>query len=277
MAAKRRDSRDPLEIQIEGDLRTLLIRGLSHPDLHDLEALVQVARGLSTTGTDLEKIEAALALAVSDYDDEAKIETTHLWFGIRPKTRDTRKMSSAERHEAAWEYAREKDDRDRSFSYFRTHRARSRYEYLARRLFVRYTENKSNSSEASAVSDANKGAPTSDSKERQLHIGFTTQVKTLSAEQSVPRPQQRARGRRRGWLLRREDARDSPLASAGSKERVVAIVKTRLGTYGITKRRVHIRLEFVEYCHLLSIDLIVIGIGLAMIAAITMLVIYFFL
>src|SRR5690242_6160767 len=98
MATAKQDDRDPLEAKLDGDLRLLHQRGLVEPDTHDLEGLLRVAGALSDAGTDLQKIEAALALAFSDYGDDAKVETMHLWYGLQPRTRETRQLSSSERY-----------------------------------------------------------------------------------------------------------------------------------------------------------------------------------
>jgi hypothetical protein len=138
VAKTKADTRDPLESQLDGNLRTLHGRGLSDPQLHDLQALLLVARALSQTGTDLGKIEAALRLAISDYGEETvKIEVAELWFGLKPETRG---LPSSRRHVIAWEYAKDRIAGDKGFQNFRTHRASKRYKSLASKLFVRYRE-----------------------------------------------------------------------------------------------------------------------------------------
>lgn len=138
--AKRKKPPDPLESELNGNLRRLRERGFVEFDIHDLRALLKVAVALSQTGTPREKIEAALTLAIDDYLDEAKIETAHLWYGLRPKTQDTRGLEAGKRTTIAWKYALAHDPQEnRSREGFRTHGGDEHFEFLAKQLFFHFT------------------------------------------------------------------------------------------------------------------------------------------
>jgi hypothetical protein len=198
--AKQKDDRDTLEIQIEGNVRTLRERGLADPNVYDLHALLQVAGTLSQTGTDREKIEAALTLAIGDYHDAAKIETVHLWLGLHPQTQNTRGLTSEEQLTIAWKYARAHDPKEnRAREGFRTNGGRERFRYLAKRLFLRYT---------AATAEPTVGPPDAD---RSRDNGTATTAPqgsqrepALAADSALPLTQKPDTGRLgslRRWLL----------------------------------------------------------------------------
>lgn len=136
---KRKDDRDSLESEIEGNLRTIRRRGFVNPKVDDLRALLEVGRALSDASTNYERIEAALSLAIEDYHDAHKVETMHLWFGLHPKTLDTTKMGATKRTTAAWEYAIANDPTEkRAEQGFRTHGGDDRFRILAEHLHLRY-------------------------------------------------------------------------------------------------------------------------------------------
>jgi hypothetical protein len=181
---KHKDERDPLEIHLEGNLRTLRERGLDHPELHAFDALLKVANKLGFAGTPQNKLEAALELTISHIEDEPEVETLRLIFGLRPTTQNTRGLASHQRLVAAWKYARQNIDKDGNFSYFRTHRLRKRMEELAGKLFTLYCDpptvsdmvESDSQTQLKPVVSAKANSTTSQRKRRLVQLGIIIPV-----------------------------------------------------------------------------------------------------
>jgi hypothetical protein len=249
---KQIDDRPPLESRLDGELRLLHQRGLTNPQIYDLRALLGVARVLSATGTDLAKIESALAHAIEAYSDDAEIETARLWYGLQPKTRDTRNLSSTERTNAVWEYsseqARQNGEKPLALSYYRTHLAKKTWKFLAEQLALAYEESIAQQPEAQRAASLH-GA-------RHLQVGLKTRLHTAPAAELF------------------SDADRSPRPPGAQNEKMI-VVKTRGTTYGFTKRFIHMRFHLVESLEILTLDLLlVLGVLLGIIVVIV-LIVYF--
>lgn len=247
---KHTDDRSPLESKLDGELRLLHQRGLTKPDLHDLEALLKVALAQSATGTDLERVETALAHAISAYRDNTKIEAAHLWYGLHPKTRDTRALSSTARTIAAWEYvaaqARKDGEKPYSREYYRSTLGGERWAFLARQLALRYNESETSLPVIPDTQAADNLRPV-----RQLKVGLKTQFHTVPAADIFSEP-------------------DDPHPPKVRDEKMI-VIKTRASTYGFTKRFMHVRFHLVESFDVFTIDLLlVLGVLLGVIALIVL-------
>ena len=263
VARAGKDDRDPLEIQLDGNLRTLHRRGLSDPRVYDLDGLLLVARALSRAATDEARIEDALALAIGDYGEPEACETVHLWFGLHPKTQDTRELAVTKRHEAAWEYA-EKTAKQ-AFHSFRTHGTQSRVEFLARRLYVRYMEKDAEPNGVAELAfQTEKDEPAADPKQRQLHMSVAGQLKSRGVE-PAPSSHQRPT-RRHGWLLKRElHYQDSPLEPSSESPKSGVVVKAGQIGLRLSKRKLYIEFEVLEAMEILAVDLLVIALFLVVV------------
>lgn len=128
---------------VEKDLRKLHRRGLTNPRLDDLMTLVGVAQSLGGEPTDREAVINALARAIDACWGGVREEgpsirdVMRLWFGLPalddPAAPDCRALSSAERHREAWQYW-QGEQRGEAASTFRTSKARTRYEAIAKKL-----------------------------------------------------------------------------------------------------------------------------------------------
>src|ERR1700677_1311190 len=134
---------------IEKNLRKLHRHGLISPPLHELPALVEVARSISAAATDYDKVIDALARAIDASWGGATRElrslrdTMRLCFGLPavddPEAPETRDLSSAKRHTSAWEHwVRPEHQADvapkEALATFRTSKAQKRYVALAQRF-----------------------------------------------------------------------------------------------------------------------------------------------
>jgi hypothetical protein len=135
MPATGRHARSPKSWRpLEKNLRVLHRRGLVDPRVDDLDALLVVSQLLSPKLGDLARVRDALEKAI-DAESGSRSDLLRVWFGlpaISPNAPDTRAMTSAQRHRAAWEY----EGGGKAESTFRTHRASEYFEALAKRLLA---------------------------------------------------------------------------------------------------------------------------------------------
>jgi hypothetical protein len=114
-------------------VRTIHRRGFLDPRLDDLDALVGIARALSSKPTDVERVEEALDRAIDHKWGSSRLgDAMRLWFGVPAHDRDapcTRALTSPGRLDAAWAYwGRGKR------STFRTSAASQRYDAISKAL-----------------------------------------------------------------------------------------------------------------------------------------------
>jgi hypothetical protein len=120
------------------DLTKLRTRGFDEPRVSDLETLLKVAQALTTNGTEVERVEAALEAAIAGWGaDTTNYHVARLWFGL---DQTTRKLDVHNRHKAAYE--RYQDDNGKTiFKTFMSHTWGEGFrDTLAKRLADRYTE-----------------------------------------------------------------------------------------------------------------------------------------
>jgi hypothetical protein len=136
---------------LEANLRKLRIRGPVDARVDDLEQLLSIARKLGRGDADRAKVEETVAKGIDACWGGTREGTptvrdaVRLWFGLSAvddrTAPDLRKMRSAERQRAAWEYLESHrisrgDDPREKLETFRSSKATARYEALARTLLA---------------------------------------------------------------------------------------------------------------------------------------------
>jgi hypothetical protein len=119
--------------QLRRDITRVRTFGLGWSGLAYMSVLLKIARRISSQGTDRERVEEALLLAISDYGEPRDQDVARLWFGLDPSTRD---RSLRERLEAAVE----RWEGQRAESTVRTKDGRRIVRFLADRLLDRYAK-----------------------------------------------------------------------------------------------------------------------------------------
>jgi hypothetical protein len=146
-----------LKRRLNAQLVKLRQRGLVDPKLDDLTDVLTVAELLIDHGTQRERVEAALELAIGEYEraediaDVAKAQTVaRLWFGLDPATRNT---DHNDRHQRA------ADHDGVTLGTFRSHHAPDIIERLAGYLvdlYVSYQEEASTGPDGEAKPDGHE-------------------------------------------------------------------------------------------------------------------------